>query len=62
VYPDRSSNTFANWLNGKFYAYMDFLCRISKSKKIYKTELELNVEKGVVISKRVISNDESACK
>ena len=62
VYPDRSDNIFANWLNGKFNAYMDFLCRNSKSKIIYKTELELYVEKGIVISKKLISNDESVCK
>ena len=62
VYPNLSDNIFANWLNGKFNAYMDFLCRNSKSKKIYKTELEFYVEKGVVISKKEISNDERVCK
>ena len=62
VFPDLSNPTLAAWLNGTFKAKLDWLCRNIHNQYVYKTELKLEVEKGVVISISEKHYDKSTCR
>jgi len=61
VFPELSNPALAVWLNGNFYAKLDWLCRNEQNLYVYKTELTLEVEKGVVISLIEKHYDKSTC-
>lgn len=61
VFPELSNPALAVWLNGSFQARLDWLCRTKHNQYVYKTELKLEVEKGVVVSMIEKHYDKSTC-
>jgi len=61
IYPELKSPLVADWVNGLHSARLDWLCRDSSNRSIYRTELEFQIKEGVVTILSERNNDDSAC-
>lgn len=61
IYPQYKSPQLADWVSGLYSAKLDWLCRDSASRPIYRTELELEIKDGIVTILKERTNDSSAC-
>lgn len=61
IYPELKSPLIADWVSGLHSARLDWLCRDSSSRSIYRTELELEIKEGVVTVLNERNNDNDAC-
>ncbi len=61
VFPNLPDPALADWLTGKFIARLDYLCRNQTGAPVYRREISLVIERGVVKSRVEKANDESLC-
>ena len=61
VFPNLSDTALADWLTGKFIARVDYLCRNQTGAPVYRREINLVIERGVVQSRIEVANDDSSC-
>lgn len=61
VYPKFGQQQLATWLNGTYYAKLNYLCLDKSYTNVYEFEHTLIVKKGIVVSKETIVNDKSTC-
>ena len=61
VYPELPNPAPATWISGNYKARLDWLCENNRGYYIYKTELQLVIDKGIVTSVVEKNFDKSAC-
>ena len=61
VYPKLTTPALATWLTGTYLVNLNYLCRNNKGRFVYRVELSLKVNKGIVSSIKTINNDKSTC-
>ncbi|MBH9579754.1 hypothetical protein I7X39_22935 [Inhella sp. 1Y17] len=61
IFPNLPDPALADWLSGTFTARIDYLCRNQVGAPIYKREINLVIQRGVVRSRGEKINDESLC-
>jgi hypothetical protein len=61
IYPALPNPALAEWLSGKFFAMVDWLCRSQSGVPVYRKELQLTVKRGIVVSSKEKLNDDGAC-
>jgi hypothetical protein len=61
VFPNLPDPAAAEWLSGKFIARVGYLCRNKVGAPVYKREISLVVQRGIVQSRDEKVNDDSSC-
>lgn len=60
-FPNLPDPALAEWLSGKFFARVDYLCRNQAGALVYRREINLVIQHGVVKSREEKVNDDSSC-
>lgn len=61
MFPDLPDPAMAEWLSGKFMVRVGYLCRNRAGATVYKREIGLMVQRGLVKSRDEKVNDDSSC-